>query len=355
MHSSPAKAAVDDPLAPAGRRSGRQRAGTALGFSLALAALVAAVVASLAIGARSIPPTEVVEALLGRGSQNVVGIVGELRVSRTVMGLTCGAALGVAGALMQAVTRNPIADPGILGVNAGAALGVALGASVTGGLGLASTVWYALVGAGVASAIILLLSASRMAAASPVRLTLAGVALAAVLSGFSQALVVLDESVLEAYRFWQVGSLTARPVDQVTGVIPLIIAGAAISVLLLRGLDALALGDDSATSLGVKPGRVRIWSLVAVALLAGTATALAGPIGFIGLIAPHLARGIVGPGLRRIVPLSIVLAPALLLFSDVLGRVIGGGAEIPAGVVTAFIGAPLLIALLVTRRRVVVA
>lgn len=323
-----------------------------MGLAVAVVALALAVVASLAIGARSIPPGEVIEALLGRGSLSVVGIVGELRVNRTVLGLVCGAALGAAGALMQAVTRNPIADPGILGVNAGAALGVVVGAVVTGGLGLTSTVWFALAGAGIASAIILVLSASPMAASSPVRLTLAGVALAAVLSGISQAFVVLDEEILDAYRYWQVGSLTARPVDEVLGVVPLVVVGAGIALLLLRGLDAIALGDDSAIALGVRPGWVRVWSLVAVALLAGTATALAGPIGFVGLIIPHLARGLVGPSLRRVVPLSMVLAPALLLTADVIGRVIGGGAETPAGAVTAFIGAPLLIGYLVFGRRV---
>ena len=355
MHSIPREvsAAATRPLE--GRTRRNRWTGTVLWLTVSMIVLACAVVTSLAIGARSIPPAEVLDALLGQGSQNVAGIVGELRVNRTVMGVVCGTALGIAGALMQAVTRNPIADPGILGVNAGAALGVVVGAAVTGSLGLVSTVWFALAGAGIASAIILVLSASRMAAASPVRLTLAGVALAAVLSGFSQALVVLDESILEAYRFWQVGSLTARPIEQVTGVLPLIAIGTVISLLLLRGLDALALGDDSAVALGVRPGRVRIWGLLAVALLAGTATALAGPIGFVGLIVPHLVRGLVGPDLSRVVPLSIVVAPSLLLFADVLGRVLGGGAEIPAGVVTAFIGAPLLIALLAFSRRVAVA
>lgn len=319
---------------------------------MALLALAAAVVASLGIGARPIPPTEVVGALLGQGTQSVVGIVGELRANRTVLGLVCGAALGASGALMQAVTRNPIADPGILGVNAGAALGVVAGATITGGLGLATTVWFALVGAGVASAIILLLSASAMAASSPVRLTLAGVALAAVLSGVSQTFVVLDETVLQAYSFWQVGSLTARSIDEVTGVVPIVVAGAVIALLLLRGLDALALGDDSAIALGVRPGRVRVWSLVSVALLAGTATALAGPISFVGLVVPHLVRGLVGPSLIRVVPMSMVLAPALLLAADVIGRVIGGGSETPAGVVMAFIGAPLLVAYLAAGRKV---
>ena len=146
--------------------------------------------------------------------------------------------------------------------------------------------------------------------------------------------------------------ITARPVDEVLGVVPLIVGGGIIALLLLRGLDAIALGDDSAISLGVRPGWVRVWSLVAVALLAGTATALAGPIGFVGLIIPHLARGLVGPSLRRVVPLSMALAPALLLVADVVGRVIGGGAETPAGVVTAFIGAPLLIVYLASGRRV---
>ena len=353
----PAVPAPDRAAAPAASAAQPPRRGTGLvpGLIVAVLALAAAVVASLAIGARPIPPAEVVGALLGQGTQSVVGIVGELRANRTVLGLVCGAALGASGALMQAVTRNPIADPGILGVNAGAALGVVAGATLTGGLGLASTVWFALAGAGVASAIILLLSTSALAASSPVRLTLAGVALAAVLSGLSQTFVVLDETVLQAYSFWQVGSLTARSIDEVAGVIPLVLAGGVIALLLLRGLDALALGDDSAVALGVRPGWVRVWSLVPVALLAGTATALAGPISFVGLVVPHLVRGLVGPSLIRVVPLSMVVAPALLLVADVVGRVIAGGSETPAGVVMAFIGAPLLVAYLAAGRRVGVA
>ncbi len=323
-------------------------------MSVVVASLAIAMVLSVAVGARSVPPIDVVRALFGHGAEGVVAIVGDLRMSRTVLGLVCGCALGAAGALMQAVTRNPIADPGILGVNAGAALGVVLGITITGGMGLASTVWFGLAGAAFASAVVLVLSASRMAAGSPVRLTLAGVALAAVLSGISQAIVVLDEEVLDAYRYWQVGSLTARPVGEVMGVVPLIVAGVLLTFAMLRGLDAVALGDDSAVALGVSPTRVRLLSLVAVSLLAGTATALAGPIGFIGLVVPHLVRAMVGPSLRLIVPLSMVLAPALLLVADVLGRIIGGGAETPAGVVSAFIGAPILVLFLTVGRRVAV-
>lgn len=325
---------------------GKSKTGFISGAILAIILLAGASILSLSIGAKSIPPMDVARALAGIGDDSVLSIVGQLRMSRTFLGLVCGAALGLAGALMQAITRNPIADPGILGVNAGAALGVVLGIMITGALGVQSTMAFAMVGAAVAAGAVILLSSAHSGASSPVRLTLSGVALAAILSGITNALVLSDDSVLDVFRFWQVGSLTSRPLAEATLLLPAIAVGMVIALLMGSPLNALALGDDSAVALGSNPARIRLLSLLALTILCGGATALAGPISFVGLLAPHMARRFTGPDMRRLIPFSMIAAPAILLFADVLGRVIGRGAEISVGLVCAFIGAPLLIGLL---------
>jgi iron complex transport system permease protein len=316
-----------------------------------LCLLALALVLSLAVGARFIPFGEVVASLFGSGDQNVLNIVGELRVSRTVNAVICGVALGAAGVIMQALTRNPIADPGMLGVNAGASFGVVAGMSLLGAVGVAATVWLALAGAALAAAVIFWFAGSRFASASPVRLILAGVAFSAILGGATQALVLTDETVLDAFRFWRVGSLTARPVGEALPLIVFIIVGVVVALCLGPALNTMSLGDDSAISLGVRPGLVRLLGLLAVTLLCGTATAIAGPIAFVGLVVPHLLRRLVGPDLRLVLPLSLIAAPAMLLLADTLGRVIGGGGEVQVGIVVAFIGGPLLIAFVIGRRR----
>ncbi|WP_217178823.1 iron ABC transporter permease [Streptomyces sp. AC495_CC817] len=313
--------------------------------------LAAALVLSLAVGARFIPFDEVVASLFGAGDQNVLNIVGELRVTRTVNAVVCGVALGGAGVLMQALTRNPIADPGMLGVSAGASFGVVAGLSTFGAIGVGGSIWFALAGAALASSVIFWFAGSRFAAASPVRLVLAGIAFSAILAGGSQALVLTNESVLDAFRFWRVGSLTARPVEEALPLLAFIAVGVVLALPLGPALNMMALGDDSAVSLGVRPGLVRALVLVAVTLLCGTATALAGPISFVGLVIPHLLRRLVGPDLRLVLPLSLFAAPVMLLLADTIGRVIGGGGEVQVGIVTAFIGGPLLIAYVTGRRR----
>lgn len=320
------------------------------GIALVVAVLAISLALSLAVGARFVPLGEVVLSLFGTGDQNVLNIVGELRVTRTVNAVICGVALGAAGVLMQALTRNPIADPGMLGVSAGASFGVVAGMSVLGALGVGGTIWLALAGAALASAVIFWFSGTRFASGSPVRLILAGVAFSAILAGLSQAIVLTDETVLDAFRFWRVGSLTARPVEEALPLVVFIIVGVILALLLGPALNLMALGDDSAIALGVKPGVVRAFVLLAVTLLCGTATAIAGPIAFVGLVIPHLLRRLVGPDLRIVLPLSLLAAPAMLLLADTLGRVIGGGGEVQVGIVTALIGGPLLIAFVVGRR-----
>lgn len=312
-----------------------------LGVALALVVLLlASVVASLALGSRSIPLSDVVRALLGHGDAGVIGIVGDLRVNRTVVGLACGAALGMAGVLVQGLTRNPVAEPGLLGVNAGAAFAVTVVITVFGTLPLGVTVWAAVAGAALATTVVLVLAGRSPAGGAQV--LLCGVALAAVLSGLTHALVLSDESVGERYRSWQVGSLTARTMDDLTSVAPLLAVGAVVACALMPALNALALGDDLAHGLGVRPARARVAGLLAVALLAGAATALAGPISFVGMVVPHALRALVGADHRRLLPLAALGGPSLLLLADVAGRLLGDGSELQVGVVTALVGAPVL-------------
>lgn len=347
------------PPVPPRPRARRRAALVALTTGVLVALVALAVVASLALGVRSIPFADVVRALLGEGDRGVVGIVGDLRVNRTVLGLTCGAALGMAGVLVQGLTRNPVADPGILGVNAGASLAVVVLVGLTGAVSLQLSVWAAVLGAGLATAAVMVLAAGSRpgrsgrggASDSAVHLLLCGVALAAVLSGLTHALVLLDEQVGEHYRAWQVGSLTVRSPDEVLQVLPLLVIGTALAWLAAGWLDALALGDDLAQGLGVRPVLTRTVALVATALLAGTATALAGPISFVGLVVPHLLRPLVGSGHRRLLALSALGGAVLVLAADVAGRFLGGGSELQVGVVTAVVGAPLLALFVLSDRR----
>lgn len=322
-----------------------------VGFVLALACLGIAVVLSLAIGTRHIPLDTVWAAVTGTGSGDDASVVLTLRAPRTVMGLLVGAGLGVAGALIQAVTRNPLADPGILGVNSGAAFAVALGVGVLGIATPAGYIWFAFAGALATTVIVYLIGSGVRGSVSPARITLAGVAIGAVLAGFTSALVLANPRGYNAMRAWEAGSLADRGWDPITTAGPFLVVGLVLALALGRSLNAVALGDDLARSLGARVMRTRVLSLLAVTLLAGAATAMAGPIVFVGLMIPHVARWVVGPDQRWIIAYSVLLAPVLLLAADVLGRVVMRPGELQVGIVTAVIGAPVLI-LLVRRARV---
>ncbi|KQQ01634.1 ABC transporter permease [Rathayibacter sp. Leaf185] len=312
------------------------------GLALSLAALLAAVVLSVAVGSNHLGPAELWHALTAYDGSTADQVVVDLRLPRTVAGLVVGVALGVAGAVIQALTRNPLGDPGILGVDAGAALFVAIGVA----LGASSPVQYlpfAFLGALVVTGVVSVIGSVGRGGPDPVRLTLAGVAVAAVLTGITTAMMLLDPVTFTKLRGWNAGSFVERGVDVVLPALPFVVAGVAVALASAGSLTALGLGDDLAASLGTRLGRTRLLSVLAITLLAGSATAIAGPIGFVGLAIPHIARWIVGPDQRWILTLSIVLAPTLLLLSDVLGRVLLWPGEIPAGVVTAFVGAPVLI------------
>lgn len=318
----------------------------------ALLLLLAAVLLSLAIGSRSLPVSVVVDALRHDDGSTAASVIWDVRVPRTLAGIAAGAALGVAGALIQALTRNPLADPGLLGVNAGAATGVVLSLTVLGVTSLWASVWFAMAGAVVAGLLVYSLASGGRGGATPERLALGGAVIAAVFTGVGQTLMLLDAQALDELRFWSVGSLARAGSDTLTTITPFVVVGLVLALGLVRPLNAMALGDDAARSLGAPLQRTRFLGLLAVTLLCGAATSAVGPLVFVGLAVPHVARMIVGADQRWTVPLSLLLAPALLLFADVLGRVAVRPDELDAGVVTAVVGAPVFIAL-VRHRRVV--
>jgi iron complex transport system permease protein len=316
-----------------------------------LVILLVVVILSLSIGSRSIPPATVWETLFGRGTDADVTVITQGRVPRTLAGLLVGAGLGVAGALIQAVTRNPLADPGILGVNFGAAFAIAIAVGVFGITAPLGYVWFGLGGALVTTVAVYLIGSAGRGSVNPLQITLAGVALGAVLSGIISAMLLADPKGFNAMIAWRAGSLQDRSWDAIAVAAPFVIVGLALAFALGRALNAVALGDDLAGSLGANVTATRILSLLAITLLAGAATAVAGPIAFVGLMIPHLARWIVGPDQRWIIGYSVVLAPILLLVADIIGRVVLWPAELQVGIVTAFLGAPVLIAL-VRRQKV---
>jgi iron complex transport system permease protein len=321
----------------------------ALGLLAAVLLLGLTVAASFAFGTRSVPAGQLWDAVWHFDPRDFDHIVVRERIPRTVAGLLVGAALGLAGAVMQGVTRNPLADPGLLGVNAGAALAVVLGIYVFGVGSPSRYLWFAFLGAAVVSVLVYAVGSLGRDGATPVKLALAGAAVTAALGSITTAILVSDVETFDQYRFWSVGSLSNRGYDVLLAALPFIVVGCLIALGTGRMLNALSLGEDVARSLGQHVGLARGVSAVAVVLLCGAATAAAGPIGFVGLTVPHVARLITGPDYRWVLPYSMVLAPVLLLMADVIGRVIDRPGEIQAGIVTAVIGAPFFIALV--RRR----
>ncbi|MDO5743327.1 MAG: iron chelate uptake ABC transporter family permease subunit [Micrococcaceae bacterium] len=323
----------------------------AVGLGL-LAALVVALFASLLIGARPISVHTVFQALTDFDAGNGDHAVVAARIPRTVAGLLIGASLGLAGAGMQGITRNPLADPGILGVNAGAALAVVMGIHFFAVGTLQGYILFAFLGAAGASVLVYAIASLGRDGATPLKLALAGAAMAAGLGSLTSAVLMIGQEALDRFRFWQVGTLGARDVPEMLGVLPFLLAGGVAVLLGARLFNALALGDDSARGLGFRVGRGRALSAVGVVLLCGAATALAGPIGFVGLIVPHAIRALAGADYRWLLPLSMLAGPVLLLCADVVGRVIAPPAEIQVGVMTALLGAPLFLWLLRRGRKV---
>ena len=322
-----------------------------LGLLAAVGALAAVAVLSIVVGTKSIPLGTVWDAFFTGGADSEdVRIVLDLRVPRTVLGLAAGVALGLAGALMQALTRNPLADPGILGINAGAATAVVLAIRVLGISSLTGYIWFAFAGAAGAFVVVYLLGTRGRSGASPERLALAGAAVGAALLAVTNAVALLDVTTFDRYRLWTVGALSGRDLGVFWGVAPFILVGVLLALALGPSLNVIALGEDTARALGANLNRTRVLSAVAITLLCGVATAAVGPIAFVGLAVPHIARTVVGPDQRWLLPYSLVLAPTLLLLADVAGRVVARPGEVQAGLITAFIGAPVFLAVILRRR-----
>lgn len=319
---------------------------------LASAALLVSIVVSLTVGANGLSVQAVTDALLGTGTSESRFVVWEQRFPRTVLGIAVGVGLGGAGALMQALTRNPLADPGILGVNAGAAAAVAIGVVFLGVVDAGRYVWFAYAGALTLTIAVYLLGSAGRGRADPVKLTLAGLAAGAVLSGITTGLTLTNPDAFERLLGWSAGSLLGRDLDVLAPAGPVLLVGVLLAVIVSPALNAVALGDDTARSQGVSLIRTRVLTLTAITLLAGTSTAIAGPVSFVGLMVPHVVRWGVGVDHRRIVAWSMAVAPVLVLSSDVVGRVLVLPAEMPVGIVTAFVGAPVLIVLVKRRRGV---
>lgn len=322
--------------------------------ALLMAALVVLLVASLAIGSRLIPTGTVMDALTNfdPGSDDQL-VIRFSRLPRTLIGVLAGAALGLAGVLTQSLTRNALAEPGTLGVNAGAAVGVIIGLIATGGASIMVYVWFAFAGAALTSVLVHRLGRTGRSGVDPARLVLAGAALSIVLSALTRALILsADATVYESFRSWATGSLQGRGWESLPVVGTCLVVGLLISLALAGPLDSVSLGTDMATALGVN---IRLtWTLAnaAIVVLAGGATAACGPIAFIGLASPHIARAVSGPNHRLLLPVSALLAAVLLLLADVIGRIVVFPGEIGAGVMTALIGSPFFIHL-VRRGRVV--
>jgi iron complex transport system permease protein len=334
--------------APAGRGPARSQVRLLL---LLVVLTVAGGLTSLAVGSRALPLDTVVDVLFDHDGSEAATIVHALRVPRTVLALAAGAALGIAGALMQGHTRNPLADPGLLGVEAGASCAVVLAIFAFGVEDLGGYAWFALAGAGLAATAVFAIGSTRRGP-DPVSLVLAGAAVSAMLAAVTAAIVVRDSDTLDSYRFWVVGSAAGRELSVFWQVLPFLAAGLLLAAIGTPGLNLLQLGDDVASSLGLHPWRSKAMGVGAVMLLTGGATAACGPVGFVGLVVPHLARRLGGVDYRWVVPYSGLLGALLVMVADIVGRLVVRPAELQVGIVMALIGGPAFV-LLVRRTRMI--
>jgi len=306
--------------------------------------LLIIVLASLVYGAGPVSVSDAFAAVAGGGTEEARFVVTELRLPRTVLGLLTGLALGLAGALLQSMTRNPLAEPGLLGVSAGSGFAVAV-AILFGATTATLTTVVAQLGALAGCALVIAATRVQGLGNDPVRLVLAGATLTGLLLALTSMLMLMDQRAADEIRFWITGSIAGKPLAMLQATLPSIAIGLVLIVLVARPLAAMALGEKAAVGLGHHPGRIRFLITVTVALLVGSATALAGPLIFVGLVVPFIARAFSGPDIRKTLWLCVPIGPAVVLGADVISRLIAAPAELPLGVVTALIGAPVLLAI----------
>jgi len=318
------------------------------GLAAALAAVPLVALWAMTVGSSAIPASDILDAVFGyAGTRNHIVIL-DVRLPRVLAGLVVGAQLAVAGAIMQAVTGNPLASPGLLGINAGAAFAVVCAIAIAGIDGMTALTWVAFAGAGAAAGCVYLLGSLGPGGARPLKLVLAGVVLTAFLGSLTATILLLDHRTLDDVRMWSAGMLGGRPLSTVASVAPYGLAGLAAALVTSRHIMTLSLGPDIARSVGLHTGLWRLVAAAVVLLLAGSAVALAGPIGFVGLVVPHLVRGVVGSDYRWIIPYSIPVGALLVVVADTAFRQMAG-LDLPVGVTMALIGAPVFIT--VARRR----
>ncbi|WP_148253188.1 FecCD family ABC transporter permease [Aidingimonas lacisalsi] len=314
-----------------------------------LSLLVLTCLASLLVGAGPVSPRDAITVLVGGGSEEARFTVTALRLPRTLIGLVVGVSLGVSGALLQAITRNPLAEPGLLGVTAGSAFAVAvmlvLGAS-------AATLRVPVAQLGALGGCLCVMNVVRLrgVGSDPVRLVLAGAALSSLLAALTSLILLMDQRAADEIRFWVVGSLSGRRLADLIPVIPSLLVAGLLTVTMARPLASLALGERVAKGLGHHPGLVRLSIILIVALLVGGATAIAGPVAFVGLVVPFAARAIAGPDIRRTLWFCLPLGPLMVLVADIVARIVVAPSELPLGVLTALCGAPVLVAVVRARR-----
>ncbi|MGW5072717.1 FecCD family ABC transporter permease [Rhodococcus sp. NPDC004095] len=323
-----------------------------LGLAVLLLLLLATVVASIAVGARPMDFGEIFHALFQATGTDTDLVVRTLRIPRTALAVAVGIALGIAGALIQGHTRNPLADAGLLGLNAGAALFVVLSIYLLGFSTPSQYLWFAFAGSLAASVVVFGIASIGGNRASPLSLALAGAAVAMFLQSMTQTVILLDQTSLDGYRFWVVGSVAGRGTDVLWQVLPFLVIGVLIALASTPSLNVLSLGDDVARGLGTNVALSRAIGIVAITLLTGAATAACGPIAFVGLVVPHVARFVTGPDYRWLVPYAGLLGAIMVLLADVIGRVVVRPGELQVGIVLAMFGAPFFIAL-VRRRKLV--
>lgn len=321
----------------------RSRYALLTGLPAGLVLLALSLLASVRFGAAEIGTADVIRAVTEYGGSQEDLIIRTIRVPRAIIAALVGACLAVAGAIMQGLTRNPLAEPGILGINAGAALAVVGGIFIFGVSSLSGYAVFAFVGAAATAAVVYGLGSLGRGGMSPMRVTIAGAAVMTLLSSLTTAILIISQQTLEQIRFWLAGSVAGRDLELLLQVLPYMTAGLLLAFALARQITTLGLGEDVATGLGQRTALTKAAAGVAVVLLAGSAVAVAGPIAFLGLVVPHLVRFFAGVDYRWILPYSALVGAGLLVWSDVASRLVLSPQEVPLGVTTALLGAPFFI------------